>query len=599
MSNNASLDNNNGTSNVKDQTIATPSITDQSGSSTTPTNTPSKTEEPSSSADTSNTNSSIEHEKDHEDVADYVYDSSQVSNIVLNGNSITTNSTTVLIQYNTITILTAGTYKISGTLTEGQIIVSTQDTATVQLILSNVDIACSTSSPIYIMDAKKTIIILEDNTTNTLTDKHTVNLADDPNAAIYSTCDLTIYGSGTLTIQANNNDGITSKDGLIIKSGTITVNSNEDGIRGKDYLIVKDGKITVSAGDNGFLSDNADDHAKGYISVESGTINIIAGGDAISAETDVTITGGQITATTGGGSSSSTTNSAKAIKGLSSVLISSGTFTLNCADDAIHSNGTVTINGGTFSISTGDDAIHADSAVTITAGAIDITKSYEGIESVIITINGGTIYINSSDDGINGAGGNDASGMIPGPGRGGMGGQDGFQNSGNCNLYINGGYIVVSASGDGVDVNGAITMTAGTLLINGPTSNFNGAIDHVSFKMTGGLLVAVGSSGMAQAPGATSTQYSIMVNFRIAYSAQTLIHIESSTGNSILTFKPTKQFQSIVFCSPSLTKGSTYDIYVGGSSTGTLKDGIYPNGTYTGGTKYASLIINNIVTSYW
>jgi hypothetical protein len=598
MTNNTSSDNNDGTSNVKDQTTATPSTTDQSGSSTTPTNTPSETEDPSSSGDTTNTSSSAEHEKDHEDAADYVYDSSQVSNIELNGNSITTNSTTALIQYNTITILTAGTYKISGPLTEGQVIVNTQDKATVQLILSNVDITCSTSSPIYIMDAKKVIIILEDNTANTLTDKHTVNLADDPNAAIYSTCDLTIYGSGTLTVQANNNDGITSKDGLIIKSGIITVNSNDDGIRGKDYLIVKGGKITVTAADNGLLSDNADNSTKGYISVEGGTINIVAGGDAISAKTDVTITGGQITATTGGGSSSSTTNSAKAIKGLTSVLISSGTFTLNCADDAIHSNGTVTINGGTFSISTGDDAIHADSAVTITAGTIDITKSYEGIESVIITINGGTIYINSSDDGINGAGGNDASGMIPGPGRGG-GGQDGFQNSGNCNLYINGGYIVVSASGDGVDVNGPITMTAGTLIINGPTSNFNGALDHVSFKMTGGLLVAVGSSGMAQAPSTTSTQYSIMVNFRNVYSAQTLIHIESSTGNSILTFKPTKQFQSIVFCSPALTKGSTYDIYVGGSSTGTLKDGIYSNGAYTAGTKYASLTITNIVTSFW
>jgi hypothetical protein len=98
-------------------------------------------------------------------------------------------------------------------------------------------------------------------------------------------------------------------------------------------------------------------------------------------------------------------------------------------------------------------------------------------------------------------------------------------------------------------------------------------------------------------PSTTSTQYSILVNFRTAYSAQTLIHIETSTGSNILTFKPTKQFQSIAFCSPSLTNGSTYNIYVGGSSTGTLKDCIYSNGVYTPGTKYTSLTINSIVTT--
>jgi hypothetical protein len=157
--------------------------------------------------------------------------------------------------------------------------------------------------------------------------------------------------------------------------------------------------------------------------------------------------------------------------------------------------------------------------------------------------------------------------------------------------------VVVDAGGDGIDINGAVTMTAGTVIVNGPTDNSNGALDFSSFKMTGGYLVAVGSSGMAQALSTTSTQYSVLVNFRSASSAGTLIHIETSNGDDVVTFKAAKQFQSIVVCSASLQKGATYDVYLGGSSTGTLQDGVYTGGVYTAGTKYTSFTINSIVTT--
>jgi hypothetical protein len=140
-------------------------------------------------------------------------------------------------------------------------------------------------------------------------------------------------------------------------------------------------------------------------------------------------------------------------------------------------------------------------------------------------------------------------------------------------------------------------MTGGTVIVNGPTSNWNGALDHVSFKMTGGFLVAVGSSGMAEAPGTSSTQYSVLVNFNFARQAGTIIHIRTNTGTEILTFKPTKRYQSIVFSSSALAKGTTYDIYFGGNSTGTVTDSLYTGGTYTPGTKYpTSFTISSIVT---
>lgn len=598
LSGNASDNSDSQPTDSQSTTTPAPSPTSTDNPSPSATTIPSPTPESTDSSSNDNTDTNIDtttgNEEDHESSADYVYSSSEAVKIQLNSNSIIIDSANfATIDGSVITINSSGTYLISGTLTNGQIIVNSQDEGTVQLILNNVDISCSTSAPIYIVDAKKAVIILEEGSTNTVKDTNTGSV-EEPNAAIFSTCDLTIYGSGSLTVQGNNNDAIASKDGLIIKSGTVKVNAVDDGVRGKDYLIIKGGQVTVTSGGDGLKSDNAEDATRGYVSIEGGSISITSGGDAIEAQTDVLVTGGQITETSGGGSSKSSTISTKGIKGLVSVIISSGTFTLNSADDAIHSNGTITISGGTFSISTGDDAIHADSSIKITAGTIDITKSYEGIESVIITITGGNIHIIASDDGINGAGGNDASGFNPGPG--GMPGGDMFAETG-CYCYINGGYIAITALGDGVDVGGAVTMTAGTLIVNGPVDNGNGALDFTSFKMTGGLLVAVGSSGMAQALTSTSTQYSVLVNFNSAYTAGTLIHIQSSVGTDIITVKPTKQFQSIVVCSPALAKGTTYEIYVGGSCSGTLTDSIYSGGVYTAGTNYTSFTINSVVTS--
>jgi hypothetical protein len=139
-------------------------------------------------------------------------------------------------------------------------------------------------------------------------------------------------------------------------------------------------------------------------------------------------------------------------------------------------------------------------------------------------------------------------------------------------------------------------MTGGVVLIDGPSEDMNSALDHEAFNMTGGVLVAVGSSGMALPPGTLSTQYSVMLNFQSRYSAGTLIHVQESDGTEVFTFRPTKQFQSVVFSFPSLALGSTYEVYVRGSCTGTITDGLYSGGTYTPGTKYTTFTISTMVT---
>lgn len=173
---------------------------------------------------------------------------------------------------------------------------------------------------------------------------------------------------------------------------------------------------------------------------------------------------------------------------------------------------------------------------------------------------------------------------------------DGFA-SNNSLLTINGGTIWVDAGGDGLDVNGGIAMTNGLVLVNGPTADMNGALDYTAgFSITGGTLVAVGSMGMAQAPDSSSSQNSILVNLTSSVPAGTLINIQNSTGESILTFEPTKAIQSITFSSASLVTGGEYTLSVGGSSTGTSTDGLYAGGSYSGGETVATFTLSDVVT---
>ncbi len=524
-----------------------------------------------------------------------MWDSGDVVDIELNGASIAvTPSGAATVAGSKVTVTSAGNYRITGSLTDGQVVVDTDDEETVRLILNGVDIHCDTGSPIYIKDAKKVIIVLQEGTANYVSDGASYVLepdTDEPNAAVFSKSDLTIFGAGSLDVDGNYNDGIASKDGLIIKSGAVTVSSVDDGIRGKDYLVVKGGAVTLSAGGDGLKSDNDADITMGYVSVETGVVNITCGGDAFQATTDVIIVGGEVSLTSGGGSASFLGDgvSAKGIKASVSVIIDAGTFMIDSADDAVHSNENITVNGGIFTISTGDDGFHADTYLVINGGNIDILDCFEGLESSVITINDGTIQIEAFDDGIN-----IVDGSVDGP-------TDPFAPaSEDCWLHVNGGYIVVSSSEhDGVDSNGFMDMSGGVLIIHGSGTegegSFNPAIDHGfgTFNMTGGTLLGEGTSTMAQGPSDISTQYSVLINLD-SEKTPMLIHLSTSSGE-VFTFMPRRTFQSIVYSSPELAQGS-HSLYLGGSHTGTPTDGLYEGGTYTPGALEESFTITSIVT---
>ncbi|MFC7686463.1 carbohydrate-binding domain-containing protein [Ureibacillus sp. GCM10028918] len=524
----------------------------------------------------------------------------------------------VVIDGSTITIRTSGIYEISGKLNDGQIIVNAEDEGTVRLILDGVEINSSTSAPIFVEKAEKTVVSLEEGTTNSLSDGENYvyeNSEDDePNAALFSKDDLTINGDGTLVVNGNYNNGIASKDELRITDGTIQIEAKDDGLMGRDLVAVKDGKITITAGGDGIKSTNDKDASKAIIAIEDGTFDIKSANDGIQAETSLLIADGEFKITSGGGSpetietnennmmpgmpgetndttaitSTSTENeSTKGLKAAVEVAIGGGSFTIDSLDDAVHSNNSITITGGDLEVATGDDGIHADTSILAKGGNINVTKSYEGVESKSITIADGEIHVNATDDGINIGGGNDASGRDFAA----------TENTEENVLSINGGYVYVNAMGDGLDSNGSIAMTDGTVIVSGPTNNNNASLDYdQSFEIDGGILIATGSAGMAMATSEDSAQSSIMMTFTETQVAGTALQLEDSNGSPILTFAPEKDYQSIVISSPELTKDGFYTLSSGGTATGTESDGLFTEANYEGGTNEVEFTISDTVT---
>ncbi|MFV0400181.1 MAG: carbohydrate-binding domain-containing protein [Oscillospiraceae bacterium] len=404
-----------------------------------------------------------------------------------------------------VTISKGGVYVLSGSFT-GSIVVAASSGDDVQLVLNGVTLQADKNAAIYCSQADNLLITLADGTTNSVTDAENFAYSDvtneEPDAAIFSKIDLTIDGTGSLTVVANYNNGIGTKDDLVVESGTLDITAANHGMRGRDSVTVLDADITISSGADGIQSNNDEDTSKGWITLSDGSYQITAGNDAVQAETALTVSGGSYTLTTGGGNTvtpADTTGSYKGLKAGTILTVSGGTFVIDSADDAVHSNADISITGGDFTISTGDDGVHADGNMTIGGSGtkIEILTCYEGLEAKTMTIEDGIVTIDSTDDGINIAGGNDS----------GAGGRFGADNFGSVSsdqwLLISGGTITVRAGSDAIDINGNGEMTGGTvdltaaLLGEGQTLDVDG-----SWTKTGGELTETGGSGPG-GPGGT------------------------------------------------------------------------------------------------
>lgn len=525
-------------------------------------------------------------------------------------------------QSGVLSITKGGVYSLSGTIADGCVYIDADDN--VKLILNGISVNNSSGAAIYCYNAKNLYIELAEGTENFLTDgsaytfggQNESSAENEPNAALYSKSDLILCGSGKLSVTGNYALGIRCNDDLTIESGNITVNAVTNGIRGSDSLVIEGGSLIVTAGDDGLKSTNDTEADKGYVSITGGSVEINAGEDGIQAEHTLSVTGGEIKITTTGdvaaggndggwggrpwGRSDSADDSndasSKGLKSGGAMVIDGGKTEINSTDHCVHSAGTLDIRSGELSLSSSKGkGISSHGNLVIDNGIIDVSNSTEGIESKAdMTVNGGEITIAASDDGLNCGGGSDMFNFSFNAN------QD--SNEGDShNMYLNGGYIYIDAAGDGIDSNGNIEVNGGTVIVNGPTDGGNGALDcgdrNCTVTVNGGLLIAVGSSQMAEAPGSGSSQNSLSINASI--NGGDTFAVQSSDGKNIAVFTVAKRVQNIVISSPDIKTGETYSVYTNVSANGDSKGGLYSDGAEVtvSGEAAVTLTVNSVTAS--
>ncbi|HHW00976.1 MAG TPA: carbohydrate-binding domain-containing protein [Clostridiaceae bacterium] len=534
------------------------------------------------------------------------YDESTSTIIQLNSDTATSTSSAVKISGSTVTITDEGTYILAGTLNDGIIIVDSEKTDKVQLVLNNVSINSETSAPIYIRQSDKVFITLAQDSVNTLTNGGTFTAIDENNidAAIFSKEDLTLNGSGILTITSPAGHGIVSKDELTLTGGTYYIISASHGLEGKDNICIANAEINITSGKDGIHAENAEDTSLGFIYIQSGTFNIFSDGDGIAASDRMQIDDGTFYIISGSGSwnpekkgsdfrgsfledggrqgkgfkGGNTANSTKStdtkdnstsckgIRATGNLIINGGSFTVDTADDAVHSNASITISGGTFQIAANDDGFHADETLAISSGTINIAECYEGLEGFHVKISGGDITIYASDDGINAAGGTDQSGIGGIRGKDKFGGRRGGGSSSNGSIAISGGKLYINAGGDGIDANGTLMISGGYAVVCSPTDGDTATLDYdVSGTITGGTFIGTGASSMAKS---FSDSEQGVIAVRVGKQpAGTAITLTDSDGNTVISsYAPELDFAVVILSSPDIVKGKTYTLTVGSYS---------------------------------
>ena len=523
------------------------------------------------------------------------YDESRAVLITLNGSSAACTSNAVSVQGGTVTILDEGTYLLTGTLTDGQIVVDAPKDAKTQLVLRSVTVHSESSAALYVKTADKVVVTLEGESTLSCGESFTAIDENNIDGAVYSKADLTFNGSGTLTITSPAGHGIVGKDDVVFAGGSYDITCASHGVDANDSVRCVDADLTVASGKDAIHAENTEDASLGFVYIQSGTFLLSAEGDGISAGGTMTLLGGSFDILCGGGSEngskqtsdnwggfgggksgmggvSSITGTAedstsmKALKAAGNLSVSGGIFAVDSADDAFHSNADLAISGGSFEIATGDDGFHADENLTVSGGTVTVTESYEGLEGHHITVSGGKITLTASDDGINAAGGTDQSGS-GGRDQFGPGGMGGFgMGSGDGSITISGGEIYMNASGDGIDANGTLEISGGYTVVCGPTQGDTAVLDYdKTAVITGGTFIGTGSTMMAQTFSEGSTQGVFAVTCG-SQQAGSRILLTDAAGNAVVDYTPVLPFGLVVLSTPDMVSGAEYTITVGEAS---------------------------------
>lgn len=435
------------------------------------------------------------------------WDASSVTRITLQGDTAAISGGGAYFHDGSVVISSAGRFVLSGEL-DGSVVVDAESRSKVWLLLDGVELHCEDDACLRVNQADKVFLTLAAGTKNRMTGGAAYSeaaLADGTDGVIFSHDDLTVNGSGSLTVTAACLHGVAVNDSLVVAGGELTVTAPEDALHANDSLRICRASLTLEAGDDGLYLKNPGS----LLYVESGSLDVDAGGDGFHSGADVLLAGGDVT------------------------------------------------------VRAYDDAVHADAGIAVTGGVFTAESCYEGFEALTIDVSGGEVSIRCTDDGLN-ANGN--SGGF-GPFR---------ENTGEAAvetwIHIRGGSLTVvnetARDADGLDSNGDLIVSGGTVRVSLPGAGSNSALDCGSESggvclVTGGEVVACGSSAMAEGFGGDSTQGSILYTCAAETEAGTTVTLQTAEGAELLRYTAPCGFTSVLLSSPAMQLGETYRLTLG------------------------------------
>ena len=363
-----------------------------------------------------------------------------------------------------------------------------------------------------------------------------------------------------------------------LQDGSVTLRGDGRGIDADDLAVIAGGTLNINTGNDGIRSDTVD--------IIDGTVYITSDSDGIQGVTLIAVEGGVLSVTSGGGGGDARshpgdsfggwgetaeeeeTASQKGLKCEGAVTITGGEISLSTADDAIHCDTVCTVDGGRIDIISSDDGIHADDMLVIESGSVNLLDCFEGLEAFAVELRGGDTLIRSVNDGINANG----SEMMS---RSGDSSEEAeiTSASGSATTYvrISGGTLDLAITtsdtsnmGDGIDSNGSVFIEGGTTVVSTYGTFLENGLDTGSGGpiVTGGAVMAAGSSSMGEDFGSSSTQCCATIATDTV-PANTEVTLYDEDGSVIWSAVMMNPFTCLQISHPAMQPGHVYTLTFG------------------------------------
>ncbi len=525
----------------------------------------------------------------------YTWDDEAAIKVNLADGNITVDGSGATASGSVLTITEAGTYVLSGSLSNGQITVNNKE-ADIRIVLNGVNISSDDASPIFIDGANNAYITVAEGTVNTVTDKN-LRANSKQDAVIFAEDDLTINGTGTLNVTAAYKLAIHSENDLTVCGTVLNADSSVSAnsghaVLGEDSVCIKDANLTVKSANDGIQSKTADE-GKGNIIIENANISIESANDGIQAEHAFQSSDSTLKITTQAGDG---------IKAVDSVYIDGeNTFVeVNAFDgDGIKTdfvydatlaveNGNIQIMNGNFKLDVSKDGIQAsaealaEDAVTVIdskaslkvfKGKFDIKSGGEALKVTdTITVLDGEFNLSTKGDAILSENDTDTALGIVNV----LGGKFGITTEKDAiqaqsQINIAGGDISVTTLETAFDSDGSITVSGGSIALHGSNLDTENVIsygENASALINSGKLIALDNALSPITFSEQSEQPIIVLTFEEGIAVGTVFEILDSENNIINTITSENEAKNLFVSDPALSLNGVYGFNKNGENLG-------------------------------